>query len=182
MKTGVLQLGIPLILLMMMGTGCATLSEHQCAKEDWHTIGYNDGVNGYQHTRMDTHQKACAEYGIVIDRTEYLAGYDKGLQQYCIPLNGYQVGLAGETYLGICTGPLAEEFIKHYQGGKREYDIRQRLDEIEKKVDEINKKLNETRLSTNERRNFKHQRNELEKEKMILLIESSSKNVLDAGQ
>jgi hypothetical protein len=44
-------------------SGCATLSEEECAMSDWHTIGFEDGSRGYTADRLGDHRRACAGGG-----------------------------------------------------------------------------------------------------------------------
>ena len=64
-------------------TGCATLNEQECRMANWRDIGVSDGRTGQPASRVETHRKACASYGILLQEQQYLAGREEGLQEYC---------------------------------------------------------------------------------------------------
>lgn len=162
-------------IAMVLLSGCATLSENQCRLGDWEGIGFSDGSNGYTLGRFEEHQKACAEYGVAPKLQEYQRGYEKGLAQYCVPSNGYVIGRQGKAYYGVCTGPGSDQFVQNYYAGKREYEVKTRLDEISRKMDEIDKKLMKTDIDKKEKESLWYQRKDLEREKNTLLIEAGAK-------
>ncbi|HAO20379.1 MAG TPA: DNA repair protein [Desulfobacteraceae bacterium] len=161
------------LILAVMISGCATLSQEQCKQGDWQGVGYSDGASGYMVSRIQEHQKACAEYGVTPNLNEYQRGWEKGIAQYCVPSNGYQVGRQGKSYYGVCTGPDSEAFVRNYQIGQREYKVEERLREIEKKIEEIDKKLSKSDITRQERETLRYQRGDLQSERNILNIESS---------
>lgn len=65
-----------LLVLLVAATlaGCASLSQHQCLQGDWYAIGVGDGQLGMPADRLDRHTRACAQYGVTIDRQLYLEG------------------------------------------------------------------------------------------------------------
>lgn len=159
---------IAALLLALMLAGCATLSEDECRNRDWYGIGFTDGLNGYALTRLAEHQKACAEYGITIDRIEFLRGRSDGLQRYCVPENGYLQGRAGATYQGVCEGPEAEVFRNRYLQGRHIWEAEQRLSEIENKLDEVSKQLQEPKRTRDERASLVDSLRRLEGDRVML--------------
>ena len=51
------------LLAIALLSGCATLSESQCAANDWQTVGYSDGARGQDSSRLLNHQNACMKHG-----------------------------------------------------------------------------------------------------------------------
>ena len=115
-------LGAAAALLTLTLSGCATLSEEECRVADWRAIGYEDGASGHDAARLKKHREACAEYGIQISFTEYHNGRDLGLrEEYCTPRRGYEVGIGGLSYGGVCPQELEEGFLDGYVYGREVY-------------------------------------------------------------
>ncbi|MDB1144893.1 MAG: DUF2799 domain-containing protein [Alcaligenaceae bacterium] len=85
-------------------TACAipSLSPEQCTKGDWRSIGYNDGVNGRYASRLNEHQEACAESGVIPNYKLWEAGRQEGLVHYCTSENAKRLGLAGRQMNAVC--------------------------------------------------------------------------------
>lgn len=78
MKNWALLLGV-----IFLASSCSSLSEEDCKSGDWIAIGKEDGLKGHNKDRLETHQKACSEYGITIDSNQYHKARKKGLITYC---------------------------------------------------------------------------------------------------
>lgn len=135
---------ILLILTAVLLAGCAgrpSMSENQCAVGDWQTIGYRDGVNGQRSTRLLDHQDACMEHGVAPSRSEYMAGWDEGVREYCDPSNGFHVGERGWTYNNVCPHDLRSGFLAGYQQGRTLYDARAAVAGLEREIDQKTNRL-----------------------------------------
>lgn len=55
------------IAVLALLSGCATLSEGDCATGDWREIGRNDGLHGLRRSQLAKHQDACAKFGVQPD-------------------------------------------------------------------------------------------------------------------
>jgi len=108
-------------LLAALLSGCATMSKDECLYVDWRTVGYEDGVAGYNGDRIGQHRKACADHGVRPDFDAYQAGRAAGLREYCQPENGFRVGSSGATYVGACPADLAPAFAVAYESGHELY-------------------------------------------------------------
>lgn len=103
--------------ILVLGTiaitvsSCATMNKDECLTADWKTIGYGDGTNGYEASRIAQHTSACAEHKIRPDLNAYNQGRDQGLNQYCIPSTGYNKGASGYRYNGVCSGHNEGAFV-----------------------------------------------------------------------
>lgn len=98
-------------LLAIVVTSCSTMNKSECLTANWNTIGYGDGTRGYKASRISQHRSACAEHGIAPNLSAYTAGRNKGLSQYCIPTTGYNRGLSGYSYNGVCSGKNERAFV-----------------------------------------------------------------------
>jgi hypothetical protein len=113
--------------------GCASLSQDECLTADWHTIGYEDGLNGRQPVRIADHRKSCAKHGVAPDLARYEQGRQAGLKQYCVPQKGFNLGVSGQRYNGVCPADAEPGFLQAYSEGKQIYEVKtqiRRLDEI----------------------------------------------------
>lgn len=107
--------------------GCSSMSEAECQALDWRTIGYEDGVAGYSGNRIGQHRKACGKHGVTPNLTEYQAGREQGLREFCKPANGFRVGARGNGYNGVCPADMDGEFSDAYQSGRQLYVLRSRV-------------------------------------------------------
>ena len=108
----------------MAVSGCATMNEDQCVASDWAAVGYEDGSNGYPSNRFGSYRKACAKHGVTPDFRAYQEGRDEGLVEYCRPSRGYNLGVSGASYNGVCDAALEEEFLDAYRLGHELYSLR----------------------------------------------------------
>lgn len=141
-----LRSGLPLLLALAVSS-CASLNKEECLTADWRTIGFHDGAAGYTAERIDAHRQACAEHGVVPNLDRYLAGRQSGLKEYCRPARGYQEGLEGVAYGGVCPPELEQAFVDAHEAGLRihamEDDLRDQeraLRGRERRLKEVNGK------------------------------------------
>jgi hypothetical protein len=121
--------------------GCASVSRSACQSGDWYDIGLRDGSSGRTEDRFLDHAQACAKYGLPADRNQWLAGRERGLEQYCTTRNGLAVGEANSRYAGVC--PVAQEpdFLRGYQVGRDLSQTRARLTALDNEMQRIERRL-----------------------------------------
>ena len=105
-------------------SGCATMSEDECLMSDWNAIGYEDGSRGYTMEQFSNRRQACAKHGVAPDFRAYQAGRNEGLVSFCQPSRGYNLGVSGGTYHGVCDVALEEEFLDAYRVGQQLHSLR----------------------------------------------------------
>lgn len=105
------QLSIFAILALLL-SACSTMNKNECLNADWRTIGYGDGARGYKAGRIGEHRSACAEYGVRPNLNAYNTGREQGLSQYCTPTTGYNKGLSGYRYNGVCANHNERDFVE----------------------------------------------------------------------
>lgn len=127
---------ILLLLVLVISSSCATLSEDECKSSDWYDLGLMNGKTG--RNLLSSHTKACSEYGIKPDISKYNKGMEQGLQSYCTPENGYREGVAGKSYQRVCPIRLEVNFLKKYKLGKKIHDNLAELRRLEGDIDRIN--------------------------------------------
>ena len=115
-------LGATLAILAL--SGCASMSSEECAATDWSAVGYEDGARGYTTERFSGHRKTCAKHGVTADFGAYQAGREQGLVEYCQPGRGYDVGVSGGRYYGVCSADLEPDFLDAYNAGHYLYTLR----------------------------------------------------------
>jgi hypothetical protein len=121
-------------LFMTMLSGCATLSESQCVASDWKTVGYRDGLAGTPSSQLLKHQNACVKHDIVPDREAYLAGWDEGVRQYCVPENGFSAGEHGRSYTNVCPEEMQPSFYAAYQEGRQLYVAQSEINSLSRQI------------------------------------------------
>ncbi len=142
-RTGLILFVTPLTL--MLGN-CATISKQSCMTDSWYDVAFKGAMNN--HDRAD-HIKdvtnTCGKLGIGVDLDVYEQGFQDGMRQFCEPNNGYQWGLQGRAYNGVCASPA---FSAAYRDGQEDFNIKQRrsaissrLLDIQNRLDTISKEL-----------------------------------------
>lgn len=107
--------------LVITVTACSTMNKSECLTADWRTIGYGDGARGYKAARISEHRSACAEHGIRPDLNAYNSGREEGLNKHCTPTTGYNKGLSGYQYNGVCSGHNEQNFVEALNFGLAVY-------------------------------------------------------------
>ena len=129
------------ILLVVAGlSGCASMSGDECLTSDWEAIGYEDGARGYTSDRLGQRRKACAKHGVTPDFAAYQSGREQGLVEYCQPGRGFDVGVNGGRYNGVCDVNLEADFLDAYNAGYHLYSLRSN---VNRATSRINSKENE---------------------------------------
>lgn len=136
---------IALLSMLALGGCASSLSESQCLANDWETIGYRDGLAGSDgSSALMRHMDACGKHGVTPNRNAYLAGWEDGVDQYCQPANGFNLGQRGRGYSNVCPARLQASFHAAYQDGRRLWEARSEVDQIagaiadrERRLDEI---------------------------------------------
>jgi hypothetical protein len=108
--------------------GCSSMSEKECLATDWRTVGYEDGVAGRSGDRIGRYREQCSEHGVAPSLSEYQAGREQGLREFCRPANGFRVGARGVSYNGVCPADTDDAFLDAYQSGRQLYSLRSRVD------------------------------------------------------
>lgn len=111
--------------------GCASMSPQECRTANWYEKGRSDGLHGESRAYFEEHVQACAEAHVTPDAQAYRQGWELGIQSFCTPQNGRDVGRAGRSYTsGTCPAALEPAFEREYRRGRDVYNARQQLDQI----------------------------------------------------
>jgi hypothetical protein len=134
--------GIFLVTLALAASGCASMSSDECAMSDWSAVGFEDGARGYTTERFSGHRKACAKHGVTADFRAYQEGRDEGLVQFCQPSRGYNLGVNGGSYNGVCDVAMEEEFLDAYRVGHQLYSLRSNVNSASSRIASKERELN----------------------------------------
>jgi hypothetical protein len=125
-------------LLALAGTsvlaGCAGMSEQACLVSDWRAVGFEDGAVGRSVTNIGNYREACSKHGVTPDLDAYRAGHAEGVEIYCRPNNGFEVGHSGATYQGVCPANLESAFLANYDSGRRLFELESALQRIDSQI------------------------------------------------
>ena len=121
--------------------GCASMSKDECLAVDWRTVGYEDGVEGYPGDHIAQHRKACAKYGVRADLALYQEGRNQGLLEFCQPINGYNLGVRGAAYRGVCPVQSESAFLSAYNAGHDLYVMVARVSGTQAELDSKRREL-----------------------------------------
>jgi hypothetical protein len=130
-----------LIFAAALIQGCASIGRDECAVADWRTVGFEDGTQGALPDAISRYRRACAEHGIVPDLNAYMNGRREGLQSYCTPGNGFNVGAQGSFYAGVCPPEMEGDFLDAYSSGHRLYELESAAYEAQSRVDQASAEL-----------------------------------------
>lgn len=142
---------IAVLLTILLAAGCASMSKEECLYADWRAIGYEDGARGAPVSAISSRRQACVkQIGEAPDMSEYLAGRDQGLRQFCQPSNGFRLGADGANYFGVCSGPEGDNFAAAYESGRRLYDLENQVDSTGNAIAKAHKDLKAVKHQTTE--------------------------------
>src|SRR5882757_4069724 len=130
-----------LSVLTVLASGCASMSQQECAATDWQTVGYEDGVNGYSGGRIARYRTACSKYGVAPDLARYQAGREQGLREFCRSANGYRLGAAGGSYRSVCPNDLEAPFLSAFNAGHELYTLQARVWSTDAQLDARRREL-----------------------------------------
>lgn len=104
-------MGLALVLILL--SGCTSISKEQCQLGDWYQIGVFDGQQGKTSMAAD-YTKDCAEHKATVDLAHYNKGRAEGLKSYCSYENGTLIGEQGKEYQKVCPANLSSQFLEGY--------------------------------------------------------------------
>ncbi len=125
------------LLLGMVLSSCATLSEDECRAGNWQAIGQADGAAGRDLNYVDQHAEACAEYGVAPDVAAWRAGRKAGLPLYCTVDNAYSLGRSGVSMRAVCPAQAQAELTQAHRHGMRYYDLGREISELEHRRSDV---------------------------------------------
>ncbi len=171
------------LTMLVVGSGCATLSKSDCMSGDWARIGRQDGTEGHTRSRFAKHVEACEKHGVSPNRLKYDAGYKEGLVAYCTAENGFEVGRRGDRYENICPASREGAFMAQYRVGREMYDVEARMKSVESDINSIEHKLqNEVVYESDRRRlldqvyRLRSERDSLQRKMIVLEVRNEERS------
>ncbi len=96
-----------------------TIAATDCSAVNWNGLGFEDGIRGLDSDQFSARNNVCGDSDIQLRRDRYMAGYDEGVARFCTAENGYNQGMTGYVYTGICPISMEEAFVKALHAGHR---------------------------------------------------------------
>jgi hypothetical protein len=111
--------------------GCAHMSEDECVSADWQLVGFTDGSQGLEASRLAKHQKVCSKHGVTPSVAAYTRGHQNGARSFCTPERGFNLGKYNSALPNICPADLAPGVVNGFNLGLQVYSQKSALkDEI----------------------------------------------------
>jgi hypothetical protein len=123
-----------LLCAVLVLAGCAGMSEQACLATDWRTVGFEDGTRGRPVGSIGNYRQSCSRHGIAPDLESYRAGHAEGVEVYCRPSHGFDVGRRGANYQGVCPAGLEYDFLAAYNSGRHLYELEAAVRSIDNRI------------------------------------------------
>ena len=155
MKFGILikSLGMASALLVLM-SGCASMSIEQCKTANWQSVGEKDGANGAG-SLLARHYKACQKAQVVPDQKQYEQGYAKGLSYYCTPRTVFDYALQGRGNYEYCPVQQRASLRPYHQTANQYFQAKRAFSDSENQWTSARQKLLENGLKEKDRTYYK---------------------------
>lgn len=154
--------------LIIVNTGCASLSREECLYGDWFGLGIKDGRAGEEASRFISHQDACRQYAVSPDKQQYLAGREQGLQQYCQLDNAIELGLHGVRYQSVCPPEIDKAFRYYNETAYQVYQQQEALRSLDNSLQDKENALQDKKLSDKARQHIREEIRELDRKRHYL--------------
>lgn len=117
-----------IVLLPVVLSACASLSQTECLNADWQAIGFDDGQNGRDLTYVQDRNNSCLAHSVTPDQAQYQSGYEAGLAHFCTAAKGSWLGESGQEFKDVCPAELDGEYRKAYEKGHSFFMMLEELD------------------------------------------------------
>ena len=133
------------LFLAVALTGCAAMNEQECQVTDWRAVGFEAGVAGRSVSSIANYRQACSKFGVTPDLDSYRTGHSEGVEIYCRPARGFEVGRRGSSYQGVCPVGTEPEFLAAYGEGRQLYELEYALRTVNNLIASKKKTLEQLR-------------------------------------
>lgn len=117
---------IQIILLASLLTACqSTTQEAQvnkavyCNQADWSELGYNSALAAKSVRVFNSYKEDCNNTLPESAKETYLAGYTKGVKEYCSYENGYKLAELGLSNPSLCPLEMRRDFDLGYKAASK---------------------------------------------------------------
>lgn len=101
--------------MLVLLTGCSSLSKTDCLGFNWEQIGFEHGRSGNGASNLDSYQESCSEYGVNVDQDSYRQGLIKGMTLFCDVEDAFGLGKEGYNYTITCPANFTDEYEIGYE-------------------------------------------------------------------
>lgn len=141
----------------MLLSGCAAMSERECATADWQALGFYDGTEGGSDTLLLERIEACQSHQIGVDEVAYDRGRDKGISRYCTRSGGLRIGEQGGDYSAVCSGEGEQAFLAGFEIGQSTYRLQHRVDQLSSRLLSIQANIQALQARRDEKEDVCHE-------------------------
>lgn len=106
------------LLAVSMLTSCAHWNKKRCAETDFNQLGYTEGSQGAD-SKIVSYNQACLKKDVNIDMSAYNSGYKRGLEAFCTPQSGSDLGIAGQEPHRNCQ--MNDTYMKSYENSLKKF-------------------------------------------------------------
>lgn len=114
--------GLAFAAAFFLSPAYAQTEPRDCSAVDWQAVGYQDaetrGSPADATSWVAQHRESCIDVAGV-DESAYETGFIQGLTAFCMPRRAFDLGRAGETYIGWCPADQAQAFARGIRDGRR---------------------------------------------------------------
>lgn len=115
-----------------------TVTGDPCAQADWFEVGRLDGLQGIQE-ETSAYVGRCRRY---LNEELYLAGWNRGLVDFCTPERAFDAGRSGLDYAdGICPAHAEPTFLQAFKKGRELLKIERENVDLESQIDRLRRLL-----------------------------------------
>lgn len=127
---------IAVLICVLLGSCGGRVKELTCTGNDWFDMGYKTATKGESIRFFNRYIDSCGQNLEKDSKEVYIAGYRKGIVEYCSYDKGFQLGSANIKVDTVCPYELRPDFDKGYKVGLLDYKnkmsgLRKVMDEAE---------------------------------------------------
>lgn len=115
---------------LFLNLGCQHSPPENCSEPDWFEIGRRDGSAGKRIGLEHKYLGVCEKSNSSQNFELYKNGREAGLNEFCKPKNGFELGKAGQTYTKVCPPEIESDFLKFYMKGQHVHKLRQKNESL----------------------------------------------------
>lgn len=132
---------VPVVLALLIISGCAALSKADCLHGDWYEIGLQDGKVGEPSERFNYYKDICSKFDVLPDIAKYSEGRTKGLEIFCTRTMGYSEGREGREYQNVCSGSSEELFLEGHSLGYRVHSTEEMVESFDQEMSLLSEQI-----------------------------------------
>jgi hypothetical protein len=159
----------PMLVMVFALMGCESMTVSECKVADWGRVGFKDGAQGEQESRLAAYTKDCGKAGVLPNAQAYRQGWDAGILRFCTAANGWREGVQGHSGKSlVCQGQAGYEPFSHYlEAGLRVYRTNESLQRNGAEIQRLQKLLDEPK-SDDEKRRLREQLHDIDRDQYRL--------------